>query len=144
MVKLGDVCETEYGKPLKEENRIKGDYPVYGSNGIVGYHNDFIVEAPFIIVGRKGSAGSIHYSEQNGYPIDTTFFVKLKGENKVLQRFLYYALLEMNLKEVNVQAGVPGLNRNDAYDQIMPCPSIFHSTTNRQSYRTGTAINKCQ
>jgi len=59
LVELGEVCEFQYGKPLKKDNRIYGEFPVYGSNGIVGYHNNYLVEAPFIIVGRKGSAGEV-------------------------------------------------------------------------------------
>jgi len=124
MVELGSVCEFKYGKALKEENRITGEFPVFGSNGIVGYHNIYLVEAPFIIVGRKGSAGSVHYSNKNGFPIDTTFFVKLKNEKVIKQIFLYYLLLQLNLKNVNVQAGVPGLNRNDAYKLKIPLPPL--------------------
>jgi type I restriction enzyme M protein len=43
MVAIGDICTFEYGKSLKAENRIKGEYPVFGSNGIVGYHNEYLV-----------------------------------------------------------------------------------------------------
>ena len=64
MIRLGDVCEFEYGKPLKEEDRIIGQYPVYGSNGIVGSHNVYLVEGPFIIVGRKGL--EVHYIFRTG------------------------------------------------------------------------------
>jgi type I restriction enzyme M protein len=123
IVKLGDVISLEYGKPLKEEDRISGDYPVFGSNGIVGFHNSFLVEAPFIIVGRKGSAGKVHYSRKSGFPIDTTFYVKLK-DDKILLKYLFYILDKLNLHKLNVQAGVPGLNRNDAYDLSIPLPSI--------------------
>jgi type I restriction enzyme M protein len=124
MVRLGDLCELEYGKPLKEENRINGEYPVFGSNGIVGYHNEYLVQAPFIIVGRKGSAGSLHFSEKNGFPIDTTFYIKIKSEEKILLKFLFQSLLVLDLKNVNTQAGVPGLNRNDAYDLQIPLPPL--------------------
>ncbi len=124
MVLLGDVCSFEYGKPLKEENRINGEFPVYGSNGIVGYHNEFLVEAPFLVVGRKGSAGSVHYSEKSGFPIDTTFFVKLAQEDKILLKYLYPLLQKLSLKDLNTQAGVPGLNRNDAYQLQIPLPSL--------------------
>lgn len=124
MVELGEICEFEYGKPLKEEERIKGPFPVYGSNGIVGWHNEFLVEAPFLVVGRKGSAGSVHYSEQNGFPIDTTFFIKLENENHVLLKFLYYCLQKLDLKNLNTQSGVPGLNRNDAYRLKIPLPPL--------------------
>ena len=47
MVELGEICVFEYGKPLKEENRNGGEYPVFGSNGIVGYHDEYLVKGPF-------------------------------------------------------------------------------------------------
>ena len=78
MVELGKVCVFEYGKPLKKEDRRDGKYPVFGSNGIVGYHDEYLVRGPFIIIGRKGTAGAVNYSEKNGFPIDTTFYVHLK------------------------------------------------------------------
>lgn len=124
MVKIGELCSFDYGKPLKEENRVEGEYPVFGSNGIVGFHNEYLVEAPFIVVGRKGSAGEVHYSNQNGFPIDTTFYIKLKIEDRVRLKYLYLTLKTTNLKNVNVQAGVPGLNRNDAYKLQIPLPPL--------------------
>ena len=106
MVAIGDICTFEYGKPLKAENRIEGEYPVFGSNGIVGYHNECLVEAPFLIVGRKGSAGEVHYSNKNGFPIDTTFYVKLENEDKVILDYLFHVLKSLDLQSVNTQAGV--------------------------------------
>ena len=82
-MELGKICTFEYGKPLKEIDRKGGEYPVYGSNGIVGYHNEYLVKGPFIIVGRKGTAGAVVYSEKSGFPIDTTFYIQLK-ENDLL------------------------------------------------------------
>lgn len=122
MFKIGEVCSFEYGKPLKQENRVPGPYFVFGSNGIVDTHNAYLVDGPFIVVGRKGSAGEVHYSELNGYPIDTTFYIKLQDEKHVRLRYLYYILKYANLQNVNTQAGVPGLNRNDAYEIEIPVP----------------------
>src|SRR3989338_11441283 len=79
-VELGEVITLEYGKPMKEEDRKGGDYPVFGSNGVVGYHNEYLVEGPFIVVGRKGTAGAVTFSEKSGFPIDTTFYFQLKNE----------------------------------------------------------------
>ncbi|WP_240451663.1 restriction endonuclease subunit S [Helicobacter sp. L8] len=74
MKKLGEVLNLEYGKALQEGKRRAGGYPVVGSNGIVGYHDTYIVKAPCIIVGRKGSAGKVTDIEKDCYPIDTTFY----------------------------------------------------------------------
>ncbi len=123
MVGLGEVCEFKYGKPLKQEDRIEGEYPVYGSNGVVGYHNKYLVQAPFIVVGRKGSAGKVVFSKNNGNPIDTTFYIdELKKDYNL--EFLYYILLNLNLDKVETQSGVPGLNRNNAYEKTIPLPDI--------------------
>jgi len=122
-VELGKICTFEYGKPLKEIDRKGGEYPVYGSNGIVGYHNEYLVKGPFIIVGRKGTAGAVVYSEKSGFPIDTTFYIQLKDQ-KVDLKFLYLIMATLNLGKVNIQAGVPGLNRNDAYKVKIPLPPL--------------------
>ncbi|MBS4313093.1 N-6 DNA methylase [Campylobacter vulpis] len=120
--KIGNVLSLEYGKALQENKRIKGDYPVMGSNGIVGYHNDYLVESPAIIVGRKGSAGKITYIEKNCYPIDTTFYVKrIKQYNFKL---LYFVLQNLNLEKKQLGIGVPGINRNDIYAIKIPLPPL--------------------
>jgi restriction endonuclease S subunit len=124
LVKLGEVISLEYGKPLKKEHRIKGEYPVFGSNGIVGWHKEYFVKGPFVIVGRKGTAGAVTYSEKSGYPIDTTFYIQIINKKNLALKFAYYQLSVMNLEKVNTQSGVPGLNRNDAYKKLFPLPPI--------------------
>lgn len=124
LVEIGEICTLEYGKPLKQEDRIAGKYLVWGSNGVVGTHNVYLVEAPYLVVGRKGSAGEVHYSDQNGTPIDTTFYIKLEKEDQVTLKYLFHILKSLNLRSVNVQSGVPGLNRNDAYKVRIPLPPL--------------------
>jgi type I restriction enzyme S subunit len=111
--KLGDVIELAYGKALKSNERINGPIPVYGSGGIVGYHNVSLVKSPGIIVGRKGNVGSVFWSEDDFYPIDTVFYVK----TNVCLYYIYYNLLNQNF--INNDAAVPGLSRNQAY--MLPC-----------------------
>ena len=124
MVELGSVVTLEYGKPLKKENRKGGSYPVFGSNGIVGYHDQYLVPGPCIIVGRKGTAGAVTYSDKNGYPIDTALYVQIKQKNIVHLKFLYFIMRTLELGQINKQAGVPGLNRNDAYKLKIPLPPL--------------------
>lgn len=107
--KLGEILDLNYGKALKREDRHGGNVLVYGSSGIVGYHDVTLVKGPGIIVGRKGNVGSIFWSENDFYPIDTAYFVK----SKLPLRFLFYDLHTKNF--INNDAAVPGLNRNQAY-----------------------------
>ena len=121
--KLGEVIELLYGKGLREQDRKPGNIPVYGSNGIVGYHNEYLVKGPGIIVGRKGSVGEVKYSPVNFFPIDTTYYVSLK-EGMADIRFMYYFLLTLHIDEMNSHSAVPGLNRNDVYSLDVTVPPL--------------------
>jgi len=112
--RIGDEIELCYGKGLTEKKRIKGDFPVFGSHGMVGEHNEFLVEGPGIIIGRKGSVGEVTFSNKSFWPIDTTYYIKLKKNGNI--RFWYYFLLTLKLNKMNSHSAVPGLNRDIVYE----------------------------
>lgn len=114
-VKLKDVVQLAYGKSLPERDRKPGDVPVYGSGGVGGTHNQALVEGPGIILGRKGTIGSVYYEKRDFFPIDTVYYVKPLEDTTDL-RYLYYLLKSLPLKSLNTDAAVPGLNRDIAYD----------------------------
>ena len=130
VVKLGQVVELAYGKALKADNRVSGNIPVYGSAGIVGHHDEQLVEGPGIIVGRKGNVGSVFWSEDAFYPIDTVFFVR----SKLSLYYVYYNLHQQRF--INNDAAVPGLNRNQAYSLPFLLPSEKIPKALRRVYKT--------
>ena len=120
-----EVCTLEYGSSLTKEKRIEGPYPVVGSNGVTGYHNEYIVEGPAIIVGRKGSAGEVTLINQNCFPIDTTYYVRRIDQAKSDIVYLYWVLKGLNLSKLRDGAGIPGLNRTDVYKSFqIPLPPL--------------------
>jgi type I restriction enzyme M protein len=120
-----DICTLKYGAALPKEKRIDGPYPVVGSNGITGYHNEYLVEGPAIIVGRKGSAGEITLIEQNCFPIDTTYYVKQTNPSESDIIFLFWMLKSLNLPDLRGGTGIPGLNRSDVYNaHQIPLPPL--------------------
>lgn len=120
--KLGEICEFAYGKGLKSQNREEGEYPVIGSNGIVGTHNEYLVEGPGIVIGRKGTIGEVTWVHKNFFPIDTTFYIKdLLGVGSLY--FHYFLLKEQDFKKIASDSAVPGLNRNQAYDNLIVTPT---------------------
>ena len=122
-IQFGKIAELKYGKSLPASRRIPGEYPVMGSNGIDGYHSEYLIEGPAIIVGRKGSAGQVTFVDENCWPIDTTFYLA-PDESKVNMEFAYHLLLSLNLESFAGGVGVPGLNRNDVYGLEVPLPSL--------------------
>ena len=123
LIKLGELCELNYGKALVAKARNFGNVPVYSSAGVIGVHNVPICETEGIIIGRKGSVGTVYYSPVPFFCIDTAFYIK--PSEKYDLRFLYYLLTTLNLNKLNSDSAVPGLNRDNAYSQIFYLPPIL-------------------
>ena len=120
--KLGDVVVLNYGKALPENKRVSSYIPVYSSAGLTGYHNESLVNGCGIIVGRKGTIGSVYFSNEAFWCIDTAYFI-MENENYDL-KYLYFLLQTLGLDELNEDSAVPGLNRNTAYQQEIFLPSF--------------------
>jgi type I restriction enzyme, S subunit len=119
---LRDVITLEYGKSLPSSKRTGDGFPVYGSNGIIGFHDQYLVHGPGIVVGRKGSNGEVTWATNNFFPIDTAYFVKLKTECNL--KFIFYLLQTLDLKKYNRSSAIPGLNREDVYKLCVQIPSL--------------------
>ncbi|WP_299196171.1 restriction endonuclease subunit S [uncultured Amphritea sp.] len=116
--RVDGIMELAYGKALKKTDRIDGNVPVYGSGGINGYHNSSIVDGPGIVIGRKGTVGSLYWESSPFYPIDTVFFVKPRDDYSL--SFCFMMLQILGLQDMNTDAAVPGLNRNNVYRLLFP------------------------
>ena len=121
--RFGEIYELSYGKGLPKSARNEsGRYPVFGSNGIVGYHDSFLIDGPVFIVGRKGSTGTVWFSSKPCWPIDTTYYVRANRNTDI--RFALYLLDSLRLNQFDRSTAVPGLNRNDAYDLPVYLPPL--------------------
>ena len=124
-VPLGEAIELAYGKSLPKALRSDdGKIPVYGSNGITGWHSAALTQEPVVIIGRKGSAGAVQFVDQPCFPIDTTYFVQPRPRFAFDTKFLYYLLLRLDLSRLRTATGVPGLTREDAYRELIAFPGI--------------------
>lgn len=124
-VLLGEAIELAYGKSLPKGSRVEsGSIPVYGSNGITGWHDTAVVDGPTVIVGRKGSAGAVQFVYGPCFPIDTTYFARPREGFDFDIKFLFYMLRQLDLSRLKTATGVPGLTREDAYRETILVPSL--------------------
>ena len=117
--RLGDYVDFLYGKSLPAHSRRPGSVPVFGSAGRVGSHDEALVRGPGVIVGRKGTVGAVHWSDDDFYPIDTTYYVVPKNEHDLRCRYVYYLLNTLSLRNMNTDSAVPGLNRSNALSLLV-------------------------
>lgn len=125
MVKLKRIVRFHYGAALKSSDRNDtGKVAVYGSNGQVGQHTESIVDYPTIVIGRKGSVGSVHLAPDGGWPIDTTYYTEIIDDEEVHLRYLFYALKRAELDRQAITTSIPGLSRQSLYETKIPLPPL--------------------
>lgn len=120
---LGTIAAFEYGKALPTGAREPGEVSVVGSAGVSGVHSQALVEHSGVVVGRKGSAGAVHWVSGPHFPIDTTFYVR-SLDDSISQSYLYFLLRTLRLNEMNNDSAVPGLNRAEALALPVSLPPV--------------------
>jgi len=121
---VGQFAPFAYGKGLPERERNpSGQVPVFGSNGVVGYHDTALTAGPTVVIGRKGTVGAVHYSPVPCWPIDTTFYIT--GADPLLLRYKYFVLKSLDLQHMNADSAVPGLNRDAAHAREVRVPPLL-------------------
>lgn len=126
VVTIGQAVELHYGKALRANNRMGGRVAVIGSSGVVGHHDEELVEGPAIVVGRKGNVGNVVWSPRGCWPIDTTYYVS----THLPLRYVYEQLCRAAF--MNTHAAVPGLSREQAYSLpfLLPPPRLMSMFAN--------------
>ena len=120
--RLGRAIKLQRGFDITGAADGMGDIPVISSGGFSGQCSIPIVRGPGVIVGRKGTLGTVHFCEGDFWPHDTTLWVREFGGNH--PRFVYYFLLHMRLESYDVGAANPTLNRNHVHPLIVRWPDV--------------------
>lgn len=121
---VGAFCPFTYGKGLPDRDRNQsGSFPVVSSAGVIGKHDKPFVHSAGIVIGRKGTIGSLTLLEKPFWPIDTAFFIKDEPQKRDLY-FCYYLLKTLGLDTMNTDSAVPGLNRENAHKLEILVPPL--------------------
>ncbi|MEI2809791.1 MAG: hypothetical protein V9F00_06190 [Nocardioides sp.] len=115
---LRAILNLHYGRALPEATRRPGDVAVVGSGGLIGGHDEKLIDGPCVVIGRKGSIGTTHWIPGDAYPIDTTFFVE--PNPGIPLSYAYEVLLGADFSAMNYDSAVPGLNRDQALSMNVP------------------------
>ena len=124
MVKLAEVFKLSSGKGLTQQNLKEGNYPVYGGNGINGYHNEYFVEKPIIVIGRVGAyCGAVQITQPKSWITDNGLYVT-EYLRQVNQNYVAQMLTQLNLNQFAKVGGQPSISQNTVYELKIPLPSL--------------------
>jgi type I restriction enzyme S subunit len=116
----GDIVALEYGKSLRNYRSDYGSYPVYGTNGRIGWYEESLCKHPGVIVGRKGAYRGIHYSREPFFVIDTAFYIEPK--KKMDLKWVYYCLLTYDINGMDSGSAIPSTSRDAFYRLTVRVP----------------------
>ncbi|MDY6461506.1 restriction endonuclease subunit S [Acinetobacter faecalis] len=125
---VGEYSPFVYGKAIKKDDQRTMGIPVYGSNGIYTYSDSALVQQHAVIIGRKGSVGKVHLSTEKCWISDTAFYVIKDSLDE--SYFVYYLLSSLGLENMNTDAAVPGLNRDNAHRLEIKIPNSIEKRIN--------------
>ena len=120
--KWGEIATLEYGKSLRGYQEKTSGFRVYGTNGPIGWHDEYLCDQPGVIIGRKGAYRGVHYSPTPFFVIDTAFYLNPKTEIDI--RWAYYALLLCDINNMDSGSAIPSTSRADFYNLPVTIPPL--------------------
>ena len=121
---IGSCFKLSSGKMLSAKNRNDGYFSVYGGNGVTGFHDEFFVEEPTIVIGRVGEyCGCVHISEEKSWITDNALYIVSFSEQFNL-KYLYYILKECNLNSYANKTAQPNISQSILNPVQIPVPPL--------------------
>lgn len=100
-----------------------GDYPVFGSGGVMRYVNEYLYDKPSILLPRKGSLNNIQYCDVPFWTVDTLYYTEV-NEKIACPYYLYNYLCLLDLSGLDTGTGVPSMTFDSYYNIKVLIPEI--------------------
>lgn len=105
----------------KTNTKSSGEYPLYGSTGLIGSCKNPEYEGEAILVARVGAnAGKLNFVSGEYGVSDNTILVKLKPENLI--QYYRYWLIRKNLNNLVFGSGQPLITGTQIKELLLPFP----------------------
>ena len=124
-VRLQQIISVSSGDGLVSTSmKPEGGIPVYGGNGITGYHDQKNVDTETLVIGRVGYyCGSIHLTPTQAWITDNALRVSFSEAN-IYKEFLYWLLKGTNLKEQENATAQPVISGRKIYPIVLAIPPL--------------------
>ena len=94
---LSDLISVKYGKDHKK--LADGNYPVYGSGGIIRYVEKPLHTGESVLIPRKGTLNNVIYVNEAFWSVDTMFYTEMLHPN--IAKFVYHFVKSKDLASLN-------------------------------------------
>ncbi|MGV3030427.1 restriction endonuclease subunit S [Streptococcus suis] len=108
---LSNFLTIKNGKDHKDLS--DGNYPVYGSGGLMRKVEDYIFEGESVLIPRKGTLNNIMYVDEKFWTVDTMFYTHMKIDYVAL--YTYFSIKDIDFTKLNTGTGVPSMTASILY-----------------------------
>ena len=119
--KWNEVLTIINGKNQSAVEDTNGEFPIYGSGGIMGYANNWLCPENCVIIGRKGNINKPIFVKTKFWNVDTAFGLNANTEY-LLPKYLFYFCLDYNFEKHNKAVTIPSLTKVDLLKIQIPLP----------------------
>lgn len=120
--KLGECFKLSSGYMLTAKMMKEGKYPVYGGNGISGFHSEFNLSGSNVIIGRVGAlCGNVRNINEEIWLTDNAFQVT-DFNYDFDNAFLTYLLNYKDLRSLARQSAQPVISNSSLKDLLLQFP----------------------
>lgn len=123
-VQLGEIAKPKQWKTLSKKQMSAEGYPVYGANGRIGFSEAFTHEDPVILVGCRGSCGSVHVTEPKSYANGNAMALDQLDQSRVAIGFLEKFLKYRGFRDVISGTSQPQIIRANIVKIEIPLPPL--------------------
>lgn len=125
---LSELAIIKYGKNQKKVISERGNIPIYGTGGLMGYATTSLYNKPSVLIGRKGTIGKVKYVEHPFWTVDTLFYT-IVNTDIVLPKYLYYVMSLIDLNNYNEGTTIPSLRIETLNKLEFDIPSLVEQKT---------------
>ena len=121
MLPLSEICRSISSGKAKTKDET-GEYPVYGSTGVIARTNQAAYNKTNILVARVGAnAGYTHLAYGKYDVSDNTLIVDVKSEFNL--KYIYHQLVNLDLHRYAKGGGQPLVTAGQIKEVQMPVPT---------------------
>lgn len=120
-----EILTIKYGKGLETTKLTSIGYPVFGSNGVIGFYTKYMYETPQVLISCRGaSSGVVNISLPFSFITSNSLVCERTRPNELTFEYLKYYFLNTNLVQYQTGSAQPQITINNIEKLKFIIPNI--------------------
>lgn len=120
-LKLEELVTIKYGKGLPTKDLSDIGYPVFGANGVIGRHTEYLYEDEQVLISCRGAySGKINWSPRQCFVTNNSLILEVHDSAQLERKYLFYVLHTADKSQLVTGSAQPQVTINNAKGLLVP------------------------